>query len=137
MTSTLHDGDEVQVVNLDRPVAHGDIVLVEEARGTAERQLIKRVVALGGETVSMVHCTLVLDGVPVEEPYLDGDVVSPGNCGGDLTATTIPDGAVFVLGDNRGGSLDSRNLGPIALGQISGVVTSVRTIDSGWAPVGQ
>jgi signal peptidase I len=40
--------------------------------------------------------------------------VTPGNCGGDLPPTLVPKDHVFVMGDNRAGSLDSRNLGPIA-----------------------
>ena len=51
---------------------------------------------------------------------LDPDVVTTGNCGGDFEPTTVPDEHVFVMGDNRPGSHDSRALGPISYDTLVG-----------------
>jgi signal peptidase I len=116
MSTTLHDGDRVFVNKLSYRLHdphRGDVVVLHEIRGTTDRDLIKRVIALPGETVEMRNCEVSIDGKDLAEPYLDPQVVTPGNCGGDLAPTLVPADHVFVMGDNRGGSLDSRNLGPI------------------------
>lgn len=116
MSTTLHDGDRVFVNKLSYRLHdpnRGDVVVLHELNGTSERDLIKRVIGLPGETVEVRNCEVFIDGRRLEEPYLDPEVVTPGNCGGDTEATVVPDDHVFVMGDNRAGSLDSRNLGPI------------------------
>jgi signal peptidase I len=120
MFSTLHDDDRVFVNKLSYRLHdpnRGDVVVLHqdagEGRGISDRDLIKRVVALPGETIEVRSCRVLIDGQQLEEPYLDPEVVTPGNCGGDLAPITIPEEHVFVMGDNRGGSQDSRALGPI------------------------
>jgi signal peptidase I len=116
MASTLHDGDRVFVNKLSYRLHdpnRGDVVVLHELNGTSERDLIKRVIGLPGETVEVRNCEVFIDGRRLEEPYLDPEVVTPGNCGGDTAATVVPEDHVFVMGDNRAASLDSRNLGPI------------------------
>ena len=49
----------------------------------------------------------------LDEPYLDPQVVTADDCGGDFAPVVVPEDHVFVMGDNRGGSHDSRALGPI------------------------
>jgi signal peptidase I len=123
MYSTLHDGDRVLVNKLSYRLhdpRRGDIVVLKTIESIGERDLIKRVVALPGETVEYTSCVLYIDGKKLIEPYLDTTVVLPNQCGPDQAALTVPEGTVFVLGDNRNWSKDSRNLGPIRYDDIIG-----------------
>ena len=80
-----------------------------------ERDLIKRVIALPGETVEYRDCQLYIDGRKTPEPYLDPHLVDADHCGESQAPIEIDPGHVFVMGDNRAASLDSRAL---AIGQI-------------------
>lgn len=116
MDTTLHDGDRVLVNKLSYRMHdpnRGDVVVLKTIEGAGERDLIKRVVALPGETVEYRNCVLFIDDRELIEPYLDPTVVTPTSCGGDQSKLTIPANHVFVMGDNRGGSKDSRDIGPI------------------------
>ncbi|MDO8362150.1 MAG: signal peptidase I [Actinomycetota bacterium] len=123
MYSTLHDGDRVLVNKLSYRMhdpRRGDVVVLKtiEALGD-ERDLIKRVVGLPGETLEYTGCVLYIDGRELVEPYLDPAVLT-GGCGESQEPITIPEGFVFVMGDNRGGSKDSRALDPIAYSDLIG-----------------
>ncbi|MEN9646304.1 MAG: hypothetical protein RL238_2973 [Actinomycetota bacterium] len=123
MDTTLHDGDRVLVNKLSYRLHdpnRGDVVVLKTIEGAGERDLIKRVVALPGETVEYRACVLYIDGRELIEPYLDPTVVTPTSCGGDQAKITVPDDTVFVLGDNRGGSKDSRDIGPVSYGDLLG-----------------
>jgi signal peptidase I len=123
MVTTLHDGDRVFVNKLSYRLHdpnRGDVVVLHQISGTSERDLIKRVIALPGETIEIRSCEVLIDGRELQEPYLDPTVVTPGNCGGELAPVTVPEDHVFVMGDNRGGSQDSRALGPIAEDELVG-----------------
>ena len=126
MDSTFTDGDEL-LVDPGATFERGDIVVVNETSAAAERILIKRVIALPGVTIEMRNYVVTIDGDVVEEQYLDAGIVTPGNCGGDYGPATVPDNHVFVMGDNRSGSQDSRseNVGPIDESDVTGVVESV------------
>jgi len=90
---------------------------VLEAVGVRTRgrdDLIKRVIGLPGETVEVKDNQVVIDGDPLQEPYLD-EVFMP-----DEPAITIGDDEVFVMGDNRNASFDSRRFGPIPLDDLIG-----------------
>jgi signal peptidase I len=79
-----------------------------------DRDLIKRVVGLPGETVELVDGVVVIDGRPLDEPYTAVETRS-------FPPVTIADGEYYVLGDNRGNSLDSRfSLGTIPEDNIIG-----------------
>ncbi len=135
MATTLHDGDRVFVNKLSYRLhdpRRGDVVVLHEINGTTDRDLIKRVIALPGETIEMRNCDVTIDGNHLDEPYLDPRIVTPGNCGGDLQPTHVPNDHVFVMGDNRAGSLDSRNLGPIADKDLVGRAFVVFWPKSDW-----
>ncbi len=76
--------------------------------GSEIRDLVKRVVALEGETIEARDGRLYVDGAPLDEPYLP-----PGEETFNLEKQTIPPGHVFVMGDNRDDSRDSRFFGPL------------------------
>ncbi len=135
MYSTLETGDRVFVNKVSYRLHdpnRGDVVVLHEIRGTSERDLIKRVIAVGGEEVEMRSCEVRIGGQLLIEPYLDPTVVTPGNCGGDFGPILVPEGTVFVMGDNRAGSQDSRTLGPVLLDDIVGRAFVVFWPKSNW-----
>jgi len=135
MYSTLETGDRVFVNKVSYRLHdpnRGDVVVLHEIRGTTERDLIKRVIAVGGEEVEMRSCEVRIGGQLLIEPYLDPTVVTPGNCGGDFGPILVPEGTVFVMGDNRAGSQDSRTLGPVLLDDIVGRAFVVFWPRSNW-----
>ena len=135
MYSTLETGDRVFVNKVSYRLHdpnRGDVVVLHEIRGTSERDLIKRVIAVGGEEIEMRSCEVRIGGQLLLEPYLDPTVVTPGNCGGDFGPLIVPEGTVFVMGDNRAGSQDSRALGPIVLDDIVGRAFVVFWPRSNW-----
>lgn len=135
MDYTLHDGDRVFVNKLSYRLHdpnRGDVVVLHQVTGASERDLIKRVVGLEGETVEVRNCEVRIDGLVLVEPYLDPEVVPPGQCGGDFPPTLVPDGEVFVMGDNRQGSQDSRSIGTIAEDDIVGRAFVVFWPSSNW-----
>ena len=108
MYSTLDTNDRVFVNKLSYRLHdpnRGDVVVLHQVTGASERDLIKHVIGLPGESVEVRNCTVLIDGRVLNEPYLDPEVVTPTDCGGDYTLDgVVPDDHVFVMGDNRGGS---------------------------------
>ena len=119
MMGTLHSGDRVIVNKLSYDLhdpRHGDVVVLQDFDGALqERDLIKRVIALPGETIEYRGCQLFINGTRTDEPYLDPTLVRSDHCGDSQTPVVVQPGHVFVMGDNRGASLDSRTT---AIGQI-------------------
>jgi signal peptidase I len=98
--------------------SRGDIVVLDPPTGS-DKPYIKRVIGLPGETVTFVDGRVYVDGVALNEPYLDGIATE---CRGSRWCDMgpIPAGAVFVLGDNRSNSADSRAFGPVAIDHLIG-----------------
>jgi signal peptidase I len=135
MYSTLETGDRVFVNKLSYRMHdpnRGDVVVLHEVTGASERDLIKRVIALPGETVEMVNCQVKVDGRTLIEPYLDPEVVTTNNCGQNFEPVLVPSDHVFVMGDNRGGSQDSRAIGPIDEDDLVGRAFVVFWPQSDW-----
>src|SRR5918994_3144804 len=123
MYSTLNTGDRVFVNKLSYRLHdpnRGDVVVLHQISGASQRDLIKRVIALPGETIEIENCQVFIDGFELAEPYLDPTVVTPGNCGGDYGPEVIDEDHVFVMSDNRAGSQDSRVLGEIHEDELVG-----------------
>ncbi len=136
MDTTLHDGDRVLVNKLSYRMHNpnrGDVVVLKTVEGAGERDLIKRVVALPGESLEYRNCVMFIDGRELIEPYLDPEVVTPTSCGGDQAKITVPNDSVFVMGDNRGGSKDSRDIGPVSYQDLLGRAFVIIWPSSDWA----
>lgn len=100
----------------------GDVVVFNRPRQPGARSIM-RVVALGGDRVSVVRGRAVVNGTSSNEPYADlGDPAAFTNTTGEWV---VPQGAVFVLGDNRANSVDSRLYGPVLIGSLIGRVTEI------------
>ncbi|HVR31908.1 MAG TPA: signal peptidase I [Acidimicrobiia bacterium] len=84
-------------------------------RTSANDDLIKRVVALGGETIEIRDNTLFIDDVPLDEPYLQ-----PGVAMGNFGPRVIAEDELFMMGDNRNESSDGRVFGPIPRDDVIG-----------------
>ena len=114
MLPTLAVDDRVLVNKLSydlHEVNRGDLVVFERPASEADsdvKDLIKRVVALEGDTVESRDGQLVVNGEPLEEPYVPAGAETSG-----VETQTIPPGHVFVMGDNREDSRDSRFFGPL------------------------
>ncbi|HYN89052.1 MAG TPA: signal peptidase I, partial [Ardenticatenaceae bacterium] len=109
MEPTLHSEERLiieKVSYLLHVPARGDIVVLR-LPGRESDPLIKRVVALPGEVVAVRNGRVYVDGAPLDEPYLN-QLTS-----GFVAAQQVPEGHVFVLGDNRGASNDSRIFGMV------------------------
>jgi signal peptidase I len=114
MYSTLDKGDRVLVNKLSyhlHDIHRGDVVVFERPPGvpdTGIKDLIKRVVGLSGDTVESRDGHVYVNDRLLAEKYLDKGVTTV-----NLTRQTIPEHHIFVMGDNRSNSEDSRVFGPI------------------------
>jgi signal peptidase I len=105
MQPSLESGDWIAAFRVGK-LHRGDIVLTN-TNNVHKARLIKRLIAFGGETVDIDYetGTVYVDGEALDEPYLADKTI----LGGDVTfPLTVPDGCVFLLGDNRTNSVDSR-----------------------------
>jgi signal peptidase I len=135
MEPNFHEGQRVVVSRLGRlltDVAHaedgqssaslglkrGQVAVLYPNAQHEEPPLIKRVIGLPGETVTIANGQVQINGQPIDEPYLNG---LPTQCFQNC-AITLGAGQYFVLGDNRPNSLDSRSFGPVTADNIIGQV---------------
>jgi len=135
MVPTLHDGDKMLVSNLFYKPKQGDIVVFKTDRYDPDRALVKRVIATEGQEISIDfdRGIVYIDGLPKEEDYIAEltknklDFIGP---------QTVPEGCMFVMGDNRNASTDSRKkeIGMVdqrmLLGRAYYVVFPIS--DTGW-----
>ncbi|HVL04920.1 MAG TPA: signal peptidase I [Acidimicrobiales bacterium] len=113
MAPTLQVNDRVLVNKLSydlHDVNRGDLVVFESPpnEGSQTKDLIKRVIGLPGETVESRDGHILINGQVLEEPYLGPDVIT-----GPLEKVTVPPEHLWVMGDNRPNSRDSRFFGAI------------------------
>ena len=110
-------GDYVYAFRTSHP-KRGDIVVIE----TDTKTIIKRVIALGGDTVELKEGVLYLNGEEVEEPYVKDENNTPSE--NSYAQIVVPEGRMFCLGDNRNVSVDSRSetYGCMPISWTAGVV---------------
>ncbi|MCX7706657.1 MAG: signal peptidase I [Anaerolineae bacterium] len=116
MEPNLHTNERLVIEKLSyrfHAPRRGDVVVLHDPAGSPEL-LIKRVIGLPGERVTIANGRVFVDGRPIEEPYLTQETQGNGR------SWTVPPFTVFVMGDNRSASRDSRVFGPVPLEQIVG-----------------
>jgi signal peptidase I len=146
MAPTLLAGDHIMVRKGQDHVARGDVVVFAFPLDETT-DYVKRIVAVGGDTIEVSDGVVVLNGVALEQTEIEGEcppLEQPGPCkllretnaGRSYTIvrdedhpapqqlrTVIPDGHVFVMGDNRDNSYDSRTWGPLRVDYVRGLAT--------------
>ena len=126
MTNTLQDGEMMLVWSLGYHPKAGDIVVVNKKTATFldDRAIVKRVIAVGGQSVDIDYAsgTVYVDGSPLDEPYIKETMYFPASYTMSQTHWDVPEGQLFLMGDNRNGSTDSRDerLGPVDEGYVLG-----------------
>ncbi len=107
MEPTLHNGDWLAIRAVNTRINRGDIVVVTQPNRLNE-PIIKRVIAVAGDTVDIDFFTgeVTVNGVVTDEPYIAEKTVRSFDTSFPLT---VPQNCVFVMGDNRNHSLDSRS----------------------------
>ena len=122
MEATLEPGQEVIVDRLTpafAPYKRGDIVVFQAPEQTGrDEPLIKRVIGVAGDTIELKDGQVLVNGQPIEEPYTyDNEPTEPI---GSTTSWIVPTGDLFVMGDHRAVSVDSRSFGPIPVSSVVG-----------------
>ncbi|MEM7261089.1 MAG: signal peptidase I [Planctomycetota bacterium] len=121
MEPTLHNGERVVIhklspslVSIDR----GDMIIFE-SKNDERKNLIKRVIALPGDEIEIDNGVVYLNGQPLDEEYARQEL---GRFSTHVSRRVVPDGHLFVLGDNRPASQDSRHFGVVPIDSVKGEV---------------
>ena len=128
MLPTLQKGDYILTLTDDRYL-RGDIVVLKDLENGGEGFLVKRITAIGGDKVAIRSGGLFLNGEYASEPY----VREPMNA--DFGPITVPQGEVFVLGDNRNESEDS-SVWKEPTVPVESIIGRVRYIYLPWSRMG-
>lgn len=120
MEPTVPEGSIVLLYRQGEPV-QGALVAFQNPAGTDT--VLKRVVAVEGQTVAIEDARLYVDGTALPEPFVDHSRID----GTYFGPVTVPEGHVFVMGDNRAESIDSREFGPLPEEAVEATVA--------WPPI--
>ncbi|WP_421384557.1 signal peptidase I [Bacillus salacetis] len=128
MMPTLHNGDRMIVNKLSYTVGEPDRFDIVVFHAPEQKDYIKRVIGLPGDTVEYENDVLYVNGKAYEEPYLEEykEQIDGGLLTEDFTLEekigreTVPEGTLFVMGDNRRFSKDSRHIGVVDIDEVIG-----------------
>lgn len=145
MQDTLYTGDRLVVLNsLFCDFKQGDVVVVNAYNAPLDETLVKRIIAVEGQTVDIdfITGTVYVDGEALDEPYIKEPTYTTD---GTQFPLTLGEGEVFIMGDNRNHSTDSRSvlLGPVKEDYLQGKALFLlfpgKTPDTGerdWSRIG-
>ena len=145
METTMFSDNRVLVSKLAYKIGdidRGDVVVFDRATMNGSQiehdDLIKRVIGLGGESIEIRDCSVYIDGTKLDEPYLPSRDIGLANlsdrCGVvSMPLTNIENDEVFLVGDNRPQSFDSRMFGPIKKDLIIGQAFVLMWPPSAWS----
>ena len=110
MEPTLYHGDLLLLQSIGYTPKQGDVVVLTKEFDAADGPIVKRVIATGGQHVVIDYDagTVTVDGEVLDEPYINEFMVDPGM--DSIHDVVVPEGSIFVMGDNRNHSSDSRNV---------------------------
>ncbi|MGY3713939.1 signal peptidase I [Sutcliffiella cohnii] len=127
MMPTLHNEDRMIVNKIGYKIGKPDRFDIVVFHATAEKDYIKRIIGLPGDEVQYRNDVLYINGEPFEEPYLDeyknevDGLLTENFTLEEITGSkVVPEGHIFVLGDNRRYSRDGRHIGTIPLEEVLG-----------------
>lgn len=118
MEPTMGDGEIVLMNRFAAMQGHyekGDVVMFHYFDAEGDKTVVKRIIATEGDTIRILEDGVEVNGEILEEPYVSGETIG-------LVDMTVPQGTVFVMGDNRETSFDSRNMGAIPCDDLKGKV---------------
>jgi signal peptidase I len=127
MVPTLSDGQFVMVNRLVYKYSdpsHGDVVVFHYPRDP-DQEYIKRIIGLPGDTVSLKNGQVYLNGQQLDEPYIAASTHTTGEW-------QVPGDHLFVLGDNRNNSQDSRNFGFVSMDNVVGKAVFIYWPPTDW-----
>ncbi len=124
MEPTLKNGDVIFADPFNGVPKNGDIILIQK-KSDYTKPLIKRVIAVEGQSLRLDYENerIFVDDTQISEPYIKDTTFAGVNCNYNIPEV-IPEGKIFVLGDNRAVSLDSRSskIGLVDVNEIIGVI---------------
>jgi len=125
MLPTLQIGDRIVVLKFGYTINRGDIVVFRRTpadTSTTDADLVKRVIGLPGETISSQGDTVLINGEPIDEPWLPRLTGQCAQSAYNIPKTKIAPGHYFMMGDCRGYSDDSRDWGTVPSSYVIGKV---------------
>lgn len=116
MENTFHSGEYIftsKVAYKFGPIKKGDVVIFKSPKNN-DIELIKRIIALPGDTVLIQNEEVFVNNQKIQEDYIKTPTnLIPGGAVVEGSPVIVPEGSMFVMGDNRGASSDSREFGPV------------------------